>query len=256
MNRYRVGAGGSARPVLVAVVLAASLGLSGCAATKVAISKRDLDVQTRMSATIFLDPVKASQRTVYVQVRNTSDKPTLDVLHELSAAVATKGYQVVTDVDHAHYLLQANVLYAGKVEKTAAESALSSGYGGALGAGMGMAAAAYASGGNSNRGLVTAGLIGALGETIASSLVKDVYVSVVTDIQIKERAKGTVVNVDSKHSLAQGTSGATVSTYSEQSDWKTYQTRVVSTANKVNLEFEEAVGELRAGLVRSLTGLL
>jgi dynactin complex subunit len=47
-----------------------------------------------------------------------------------------------------------------------------------------------------------------------------------------------------------------VSTYSEQSDWKTYQTRVVSTANKVNLEFEEAVGELRAGLVRSLTGLL
>ena len=49
---------------------------------------------------------------------------------------------------------------------------------------------------------------------------------------------------------------ATRVTYAEQSEWKTYQTRVVvSTANKVNLEFDSAVPELKAGLTRSLAGL-
>ncbi len=58
------------------VALAAIL-LSGCAATHVAISKRDLDVQTKMSDTVFLDPVGADRKTVFVQIRNTSDKPEL-----------------------------------------------------------------------------------------------------------------------------------------------------------------------------------
>lgn len=243
---------------VVAVTGAVAVGcllLSGCAATRVAIAKRDLDVQTRMSATIFLDPIKADLRTVYLQIRNTSDQQDLDVVKDLSAAVGAKGYRLVADPDQAHYLLQANVLYAGKVAKTAAESALSQGYGGALGAGMGVMAAAYATGTDGGRGLATAGLLGALGESIASSMVKDVYFSVVTDIQIKERAASAVVNVASSHTLAQGTSGSSVSTYSEQTDWKTYQTRIVSTANKVNLEFAEAAPELRSGLVRSLAGL-
>ena len=39
------------------------------------------------------------------------------------------------------------------------------------------------------------------------------------------------------------------------SDWKTYQTRIVSVANKMNLEFDEAVPALRQGLSQSLAGL-
>ena len=53
------------RLMAVGVTMSAVL-LSGCAATQVAISKRNLDVQTKMSATIFLDPVKESRRTVFV----------------------------------------------------------------------------------------------------------------------------------------------------------------------------------------------
>ncbi|WP_422491663.1 complement resistance protein TraT, partial [Endozoicomonas sp. ALE010] len=37
---------------------------------------------------------------------------------------------------------------------------------------------------------------------------------------------------------------------------KKYQTRVVSTANKVNLKFEEALPELKKGLSNSISGLL
>ena len=119
-----------------------------------------------------------------------------------------------------------------------------------------MAALAYAAGHRNDQGLVGAGFLGAVGNTIANAMVKDVYFSIVTDIQIKERAgNGTRVNFDSRHTLAQGTSGASQSSFNEISDWKTYQTRVISTANKVNLEFDEAVPELRTGLVRSLAGI-
>lgn len=229
---------------------------AGCAATQVAIAKRDLDVQTKMSATVFLDPVKEADRTVFVQVRNTSDQQSLDMAPEITMAIANKGYRVVTDPDLAHYMLQANVLQVGKVSPTAAQSALRGGYGGALGAGMGVAAAAYATGHNNSQGLMAAGLLGAIGDTVAGAMVKDVYYSITTDIQIKERAKsGTVVDVKSNHILAQGTSGSSQSTFSEQTDWKTYQTRIVSTANKVNLEFDEASPAIRSGLVRSLAGL-
>lgn len=226
--------------------------LGGCAATKVAIAKRDLDVQTKMSATVFLDPVKPDLRSVFVQIRNTSDRQDLDLGPEIGNALAAKGYRVVQDPDTAHYVLQANVLQVGKASPTASEQALSSGYGTAL---M-VAGSAYAMGNRSDRGLVGAGILGALAESIAGAAVKDVYFSITTDVQIKERiVGGAQADVESRHSLAQGTSGSTQVTFAEKSDWKTYQTRIVSTANKVNLEFEEAAPVLRAGLTRSLTGL-
>ncbi|MCC5698300.1 complement resistance protein TraT, partial [Klebsiella pneumoniae] len=58
---------------VVALALGA-LMLSGCSATHTAISKRNLQVQTKMSDTIFLDPVADDKRTVFIQVRNTSDQ--------------------------------------------------------------------------------------------------------------------------------------------------------------------------------------
>ena len=58
---------------LVAAI-AFSVILSGCAAVHTSIAKKDLDVQTKMSDTIFLDPVEPDRRIVYLNVRNTSDK--------------------------------------------------------------------------------------------------------------------------------------------------------------------------------------
>ncbi len=60
--------------IAVAALAIGTLMLSGCSATHTAISKRNLQVQTKMSDTIFLDPVADDKRTVFVQVRNTSDQ--------------------------------------------------------------------------------------------------------------------------------------------------------------------------------------
>ena len=62
-----------------AFALALALALSGCVATTTAISKRSLDVQTKMTDSIFLEPVTTPDRTVLVEVRNSSDRPQLDV---------------------------------------------------------------------------------------------------------------------------------------------------------------------------------
>src|SRR6266404_1855191 len=47
-------------------------GLWGCAATQVALSKKDLDVQTKMSESVFLDPVSPDKMSIYLKIRNTS----------------------------------------------------------------------------------------------------------------------------------------------------------------------------------------
>jgi hypothetical protein len=63
-----------------------------------------------MSNTVFLNPVEDSQKTVYVQTKNTSDKSQFKIEHKIKTALESKGYRVVTSLNKAHYLLQANIL--------------------------------------------------------------------------------------------------------------------------------------------------
>ena len=65
--------------IRIAVGGVALLFLSGCAASQVMISKRNLDVQTKMSESIFLDPVSPKLKVIYVEVRNTSDRDNFDL---------------------------------------------------------------------------------------------------------------------------------------------------------------------------------
>ncbi|HEY4786024.1 MAG TPA: complement resistance protein TraT, partial [Bacteroidales bacterium] len=135
----------------------------------------------------------------------------------------------------------------------AAEAAVYKGYGMegvAIGAG-----AAYVAGG-SDKAIVGAGILGGIAAVVADSLVKDVNFSVITDVQIKEKAGGKVkVQNTAMHYNQSGTSGGVVSTYSEKSNWKIYQTRVLSSANKVNLEFNEAAPELQKALANSIASI-
>ena len=87
------------RPAFIASTLAGAvalgLALSGCAAASTAVAKCNLDVQTKMSDTIFLDPVAPDERTVYVDLRNTSDKPGLDIGPQVRSAVEARGFRTI-----------------------------------------------------------------------------------------------------------------------------------------------------------------
>ena len=60
------------KQLAVVGLIASTLALSGCGAMSTAVKKRNLDVKTQMSETIWLEP--SSEKTVYLQIRNTSDK--------------------------------------------------------------------------------------------------------------------------------------------------------------------------------------
>ncbi|MFM2486649.1 complement resistance protein TraT [Celerinatantimonas yamalensis] len=235
----------------VALFTAVCVMLTGCSATYTAIKKRNLDVQTKMSDTVFLDPVKAAKRVVFLQIRNTSDKQDIKIKERIKEAIQSKGYRVTDDPDQAHYMIQANILKVGKSDASSSQSALVSGYGSGL---VGAAVGASAFGGGNGR--IGTGLIGGLIGMAADAMVSDVYFTMITDLQISVRTSGDIeVTENDKATLHQGSSGSKVISSSQQTHWKRYQTRIVSVANKVNLDFNEALPALDTGLVNSISGI-
>lgn len=239
--------------VLLSLAVALPIAVQGCAAVQTAVSHADLDVQTRMSATIFLDPAGPGKRVAFVDVRNTSEYPAFDLATPIKQAIAAKGYSIVDDPEQAHYVLQANVLLVGKVDPSAAEQAFAGGYGSIGGASLfGTGAGALAT--QSPGGALAGGLIGAAIATVADAAVKNVTYSIITDLQVSERSKVAVKEVTSQN-LVQGTAGKRLVTAEETTEWKRYQTRIMSTANQVNLDLEDALPPLQSGMIRSIAGI-
>ncbi|WP_163054976.1 complement resistance protein TraT [Acidithiobacillus ferrooxidans] len=237
--------------VRIAVLSAVAVGLSGCAAAQLGLTHQNLAVQTKMSNTIFVPPAPSAEQTVYVQFKNTADH-SLDVpelTQELDARMESQGYRVVP-YSQAHYLLQINVLSIGKMAPSAAQESLAGGYGSAL-------AGAAAGGliGQSYVGAGVGGLVAGVGGLVADSLVKNVTYAMITDVQVGVRSRHAVQQSTSAN-LQQGTSTTTTQDTYKAGHWVDYRTRIVSTANKVNLSFKTALPVLQGQLVHSLGGIL
>ena len=213
--------------------------LAGCAATQVALSKKDLDVQTKTSTAVFVDEVSRDKRTIYVNVRSgvmEFDRGAFKTFIKTQFAESDTGYAIVDDPNAAHFQMNVYVLNLEKASPTAAESALRGGYVGEVAAG---AAAGAVINRNSNvyTGAAVGGLLAAGASTIANSLVKDVTYMLVADVQIKEKArKGVIVRKDSQISAKVSDAGTSTQRVSEATNVKEYRTRIVTTANKANLE--------------------
>ncbi|HAT3877902.1 TPA: conjugal transfer protein TraT [Legionella pneumophila] len=239
--------------ILKSLLVGSIVVITGCAATQTAIEHRSLQISTKQSETIFLDPVSNAQKTVYVSVKNTSDED-VDIAPQLKTALSSHGYKVVNNPNSAHYLLQANVLKVGKMSIAASQSALGGGYGSAIaGAVAGTAAGSFT---NSGTGMIAGGLAGGVIGLAADSLVKDVNYTMITDVQISEKVgKGVKVNEQFQSHLKNGLSTVTSQTSLRENKYQRYRTRVVSNADKVNLKFQDARPALEQGLVKVISGI-
>ncbi|EPH6208726.1 complement resistance protein TraT, partial [Escherichia coli] len=203
------------------------------------------------TSTIWLEP--ASERTVFLQIKNTSDKDMSGLQGKIADAVKARGYQIMTSPDKAYYWIQANVLKADKMDLRESQGWLSRGYeGAAVGAALGGGITAYNTGSAGTTlgvGLAT-GLIG----MAADAMVEDINYTMITDVQIAERTR-TSVRTDNVAALRQGTSGSKIQTSTETGNQHKYQTRVVSSANQVNLKFEEAKPHLEDQLAKSIANI-
>ncbi|EFL7995453.1 complement resistance protein TraT [Escherichia coli] len=201
---------------------------------------------------MWLEP--ASERTVFLQIKNMSDKDMSGLQGKIADAVKARGYQIMTSPDKAYYWIQANVLKADKMDLRESQGWLSRGYeGAAVGAALGGGITAYNTGSAGTTlgvGLAT-GLIG----MAADAMVEDINYTMITDVQIAERTR-TSVRTDNVAALRQGTSGSKIQTSTETGNQHKYQTRVVSSANQVNLKFEEAKPHLEDQLAKSIANIL
>lgn len=222
--------------VMVGVVITV---LGGCSAVHTSIAKRDLDVQTKISTSIFVDPVPQEKRKIYLEVRSgvmEFDRNSFRKSLSQQLVNSGNGYTLTEDPKEAQYTMSIFVRNLEKTTPEGAAGALNAGFQG-MGAG---AAVSYATGGSYKNAVGTGLLVGAL-STAANAFVQDVMYLLVADIQIKERAsKGVIVRKDSKINTKISDDGASTQTYSEASTQKEYRTRVVTTANKANLELVEA----------------
>lgn len=245
-----------AKKYLTLTILALGIGsLAGCNTTTKIIKHGSLAVETKMSNTVFLDPLDDDRRTVLLQIRNTSDKSGLDVESKIRSAIESKGYTIVSSPKKANIMIQANILQVGKSTLENPFEAMSGGYGSGL-QGFATGAALGGAFGGGGKSMLGAGLIGGIGNTILDAAVEVVNFTMVTDLQISEKAEGRYVSESSDAELKQGTSGYKKSTWEQKSNWKRYQTRIMSVAKKTNLKFAEAEPELTEGLVKSISGLL
>ncbi len=255
-------------------LLAVAFWLGGCAAADTALNHRRLQVQTKMSETIYLDPVPQRMRTIFVGARNTSEHPELDLRSPLMNALANRGYQIVNDPDAAHYMLRVNVLQAGPVDPKTKEAMLSTSFGEPLAAGVGGALLSGMLGGNTPTA-IGIGLGLALTTYLADQLIQDVTYSVLVDIQLSERPlnggkvnRTTTSSTSGNHSsferpLSPGpelnsttrSSHGTTQYYQDTNDFKQYHTRAVAYADQMNLKFEEAMPLLLGKLTSSLSNL-
>lgn len=242
--------------LFISAVILSSLIIGGCSAPHTVIKKRNLNVQTQMSKTIFLEPVAPAKRIIFVDIRNTSDKdlPIKQLIHQ---KIIEDGFQITEDPEQANYMLQANVLSVEKSDLRSAASMLEAGFGGAfLGSTishMGRHNSRQEASRESAKGM----LIGATVALVADALVDDVLYTMVTDLRVRERPQDDeVITQTEKSRLSQGNSTKQKQRITRGTvKWKSYETRIVSTANQVNLEFEDARDVLMQGLVRSISGI-
>ena len=228
--------------------LSVALILSGCSGIYTRMSKSDLEIQTKMSSTIWLNPTMPEKTYIYVQSRNTSDNQAFnDLAQNIKKSLMLKGYLITSDPDEATFILQTNVLKAVMVsdsinsEQATSDSLLS-------GASVGFAVAS----GNNNITAIGAGLLAGLASMYFEANTKDNYYAVQTDIRITEKVKP--YKADNLELSKQGNT-FTASQNNSVNTTKAYTTTLTVMASQVNLTPAEASAPIKEAIANSLAGL-
>jgi hypothetical protein len=222
------------------LILSFILNLSGCATIPTAIEYSDLQVKVKMTDTIFLDPIlKAKHKKVFLAVANTSDLQEIDptvLKNALAEKLIKKGYTIVNDPEEASFIIQTNILYMDYYRQTGARE------GGLEGALAGAGAGAYLGRGSDSRAVALAligAVVGEVGGAMLGKVIKVETYAGVVDVEIREKTDKPVIGqIVTNATLGTAT---TLQTKQEVStNWQVYRTKIAATAQRTNINKEEA----------------
>lgn len=246
------------RRALLGGIAAASvilvLILAGCAtgvapqATNGGTTVGNADLSVKMSSSIFLQPVAAAERTIFLEGHNTSSAQGLGFEPRIAADLIAKGYRIVNDPGKATYMLMYNIRYVGRqTQRNTALGALSGGFGGSL---IGSMIGRSYYGGSSFTNTVAGGLAGAAVGAIAGHFFSTHRYMMVADIQVEQRQTGA--STVSTTQASEGLGNTAVSSGAAVKGWAIYRDRVVAQAKGMRLTF----GYAQPALVREVTGAI
>lgn len=242
------------KPFLIAMLAILSLVITtGCTSIATATKKSELKINSKLTKTIFLDPVAPAKRTVFLQFRNNSDSESFNIQQQIKSKLEGNGYTIIEDPEQATYWLQANVRYVGPPEGSEFENVFEDYMGAAEGAAAGVALSEIT--GGSGNGNVKAAFIGALIGYAADAMVDDVFHAAITDLQISKKVENGTVESEEKHRLSQGESGRETQKIKTTTNRKKYQTRVLMTANQANMDIPESELVMQKRLTKVISGL-
>lgn len=252
-------------------------------------------IRIQMTDTVFLDPPEVDEPSIYVRVRNTSGRnlglhsAVVQQLRLLGYKIA-KNASKATYVLQANLLFADEVSvaelaqidetkYGYNIKKTATGLLIGAGLGAGAGALLGDGDVT----GEAVAGGIIGGAVGAISDILsqrernqrmaAKQWIK--YFSIVVDIQLRERSKGEVLISGSSGSSAGGDSSSRsgkqsfdgvqgsqssysrseTQTYSESSNWKRYQTRILGKAKGKLVVFEDVEQDFATQVASSIAGL-
>ena len=237
--------------LLALLFILPALAFSGCATTAgpttsaSGLSSGNVALSTKMSSSIFLQPVATQDKIVYVSTRNTSTATGLNFKNELTSVLRSEGYRVTNNPQKANFMIMSNVLYIGvESNNYTMAGALAGGFGG------GFIGSRY----NSGTSIVAGGALGALAGSIIGSMFQNKNYMMVVDIQLEQRQAGTYTT--SSTNASQGTA-SNVTTYNAGvKNWAIYRDRIVSQASAMNLVFTSAEPLLKQQMAHSIANLL
>lgn len=247
-------------------LIAATVLFTGCATS-------ELQTNSRMTQSIFINPVAKNKRLIFVSSKNTSGQR-INLENTIYRELEAKGYTIVEDPEQATYILMMNVLYCDKKqENNAVGAGLAAG---ALGAGV----AGY--NGHSTGGTIGIGLGAALVGGLIGKATEDTIYQMQVDILIKERTKGSVLTQNStvagQASVRDGKKSGFVNSFGGdvrntnatgqinsniandktqyyEEERKEYKTVMLAEATKMNLTLQEATPILEKQISNQISGL-
>ncbi|RZD17452.1 MAG: conjugal transfer protein TraT [Candidatus Acididesulfobacter guangdongensis] len=232
-------------PVLAFSGCASMSGTTSSTTSTSGMSAGNMNLQTKMSSSIFLQPVPPSEKIVYVRATNTSSATGLNFKAVLEQALIARGYRITNNPQDAYFMLMSNVLYLGKeTHAYTAAGALAGGFGGAL------IGSRYGSTGST---LVGGGL-GALAGGIIGAMFQHKKYMMVVDIQLEQRQKGSYTTNGT--ATSEGLGNTTTTYNAGVKNWAIYRDRVVATASAINLRFSSAEPALKTVVGREISNLL
>ncbi|PKT75091.1 complement resistance protein TraT [Helicobacter winghamensis] len=241
------------------------LVFSGCVTTT-------LQTKATMSQSVFIEPVNAIQKVIFVSVKNTIGEQ-INLQQSIEAKLSQKGYKITQNPDEATFILQANILYCDiKQENNAKDAAI---LGGAAGAGVGVYNHSSATGG------VVGGLAGAAVGGLLGKLTEDKIFQMQVDINIRQKKQEVLANsaqrvgqssvsnqqragfLNSFGGNVRDTQGGgrlydNIDNYNQQVYERNYiehQTTLFAEATKLNLTLEEAIPVLEDKISNQISGI-